>query len=193
MFTLPQSAVRATAIAVLLGSTALAVPSFAASDATLKAGPSSIVIAQDDSGSMNPTPAAPTGSMKMKGKGHAGMMSPEKMKEAVETRIKTLHDKLMITADQEEQWNGVAQAMRDNETSISNLIQQRHQNAENMTAIDDLQSYEAIAQAHADGLKNVISAFSTLYDNMSDDQKKNADKVFGTFEGHEHHGKKAAM
>ncbi len=112
------------------------------------------------------------------------------MKEHVETRIKTLHDKLMITPDQESAWSDVAKAMRDNETQIGDLIKQRHENAGNLTAVEDLQSYQAIAQAHADGLKNVISAFSSLYDSMSDDQKKNADKVFGTFEGHDMpHGK----
>jgi hypothetical protein len=183
MFTLPHSAVRATAIAVLLGSTALAVPSFV-SAAPLNTTSPSNVVAQSDS-STDGT-AAPAGSMKMKGK-----MTPDQMKQNVELRIKTLHDKLQITPDQEDAWNTVAQAMRDSETSTSNLIMQRHKGAATMTAVEDLQSYQSIAQSHADGLKNVISAFSTLYDNMSDDQKKNADTVFGTFEGHmgDHHGK----
>jgi len=110
--------------------------------------------------------------------------SPEAMAEHVENRIKTLHSKLKITPDQETAWNDVAQAMRDNEANVSQLIQERHQNAKNMTAVDDLASYQKIAQAHADGMTKMISAFQSLYDNMSDEQKKNADEVFGRFEGH---------
>jgi periplasmic protein CpxP/Spy len=49
-----------------------------------------------------------------------------------------------------------------------------------MTAIQDLQNYQQFAQAHVDGLKNLISAFSTLYNAMPDAQKKVADQVFLT-------------
>lgn len=123
---------------------------------------------------------------------HAGMKghSPEEMRMHVEERIKNLHAKLGITKEQEPQWNDVAQAMRDSEANVSGLIQERHENASSMNAIDDLESYQSIAQAHADGLKKVNASFKTLYDNMSDAQKKNADNVFGSYEGHgEHHGK----
>jgi len=110
--------------------------------------------------------------------------SPQAMAQRVEDRIKTLHSKLDITSTQEAKWSDVAQAMRDNEATISQLIQARHQNSENMTAVDDLQSYEKIAQAHADGIQKLIPAFETLYNDMSNDQKKDADEAFGRFEGH---------
>ncbi len=116
---------------------------------------------------------------------------PADMQAHVEERIKTLHAKLKITPDQESQWNDVAQAMRDNESQMSSLIQERHSET-NKTAIDDMDSYGQIAQAHADGIKKVEAAFKPLYDSMSDAQKKNADNVFGEFEGkgpagHHHH------
>jgi hypothetical protein len=135
-----------------------------------------------------PAPApAPGGSMQMKGHGS------QTMQQHVETRIKTLHDKLKITSDQESKWNDVAQVMRDNESDISQQIDTRRQNAANMTAVDDLQSYANITQSHADGLKKLIPAFQALYNDMSDDQKKNADTVFASFEGHhggmKHHKK----
>jgi hypothetical protein len=107
--------------------------------------------------------------------------------EEVETRIKTLHDKLGITPDQEDSWKAVAETMRDNEKNIHGLIKDRHENHEGMTAVDDLKSYEAIAKEHVDGLERLIPNFETLYDSMSDAQKANADKVFGKFEGHEPH------
>jgi len=123
------------------------------------------------------TASAATPSEKM---GH----SSQAMAQHVEDRIKTLHDKLDITSTQEAKWGDVAQAMRDNETTISQLIQARHQDPANMTAVDDLQSYERIAQAHVDGLQKLIPTFQALYNDMSDDQKKDADKAFSHFEGH---------
>ncbi len=104
----------------------------------------------------------------------------------VEIRIKTLHDKLKLTSDQEPQWKDVAQVMRENEASIHKLIQDRHEN-EDATAVDDLKSYEDIADAHADGIKKLIPVFETFYDSLSDDQKANADDLFGKFEGHSRH------
>lgn len=112
--------------------------------------------------------------------------------ERVEMRIQKLHDKLKISADQEDQWRNVAQVMRDNEASFHALMSARHENAKTMSAIDDLQSYEQISEAHADGLKKLIPAFQELYDTFTDTQKKNADEVFGRFEGHrdgKHHEK----
>ncbi len=117
------------------------------------------------------------------GTGHHHHMHKE-MEQNIETRISTLHDKLKITPEQETQWTDVAQAMRDNESAIKALIEARHQSATTMTAVEDLESYQKIAQSHVDGLGKVIAAFEPLYDAMSDEQKKNADDVFGHFEGH---------
>jgi len=96
----------------------------------------------------------------------------------IEARIKTLHDQLQITPALESQWAAVAQAMRESAHQMQTLIQQRAQNAKTMTAVDDLRSYQAIAQAHLDGLNKLVPAFDTLYASMSDAQKKNADTVF---------------
>jgi protein CpxP len=52
-----------------------------------------------------------------------------------------------------------------------------------MTAVADLQMYQKFAQAHVDGLKNLISSFQALYDTMPDAQKKVADKVFQSTRG----------
>jgi len=49
-----------------------------------------------------------------------------------------------------------------------------------MTAVDDLKMYQKFAQAHVDGLQNLISSFETLYNSMPDAQKKIADQVFRT-------------
>ena len=49
---------------------------------------------------------------------------------------------------------------------------------EKQTAVDDLKTYQEFTQVRLDGLKNLNSAFKSLYDSMPAEQKKNADMVF---------------
>ncbi|MGF6900356.1 hypothetical protein P3T22_001605 [Paraburkholderia sp. GAS348] len=106
----------------------------------------------------------------------------------VDTRISGLHTRLQITAAQEDLWQKVAQVMRDNAGTMDSLRQTRASHANSMSAVDDLKSYGQIADAHADGIKKLTSAFQALYDSMSDVQKKNADLIFQT--DHHHSAKK---
>lgn len=105
-------------------------------------------------------------------------MPGQKHSARVESRITSLHSQLKVTPDQESKWSAVADAMRDNASSLDELAQQRASMRGKMNAVDDLKSYEAIADAHAEGLKKLVPAFSSLYDSMSETQKKNADQVF---------------
>jgi hypothetical protein len=99
--------------------------------------------------------------------------------ETVEQRITSLHAALKITPDEDSKWNDVAQAMRENAAAMDKLIaESRTTPPQNMSAVDDLKLYQKFAQAHVDGLKNLISSFSTLYAAMPDGQKKIADQVF---------------
>lgn len=99
--------------------------------------------------------------------------------ETVEHRITSLHAALKITPDEDAKWNDVAQAMRDNAAAMQKLTAAKSaQAAHGQTAPQDLQAYEAIAQAHLDGLKTLSSSFETLYGAMPDAQKKLADQVF---------------
>jgi Skp family chaperone for outer membrane proteins len=160
---------RSAALTVLATSLAFASPSFAQS-----------AMGQDDA---DQSTSAPMGSSApMASDTSTPVKSHGQMH--VEQRIKTLHDKLKITSAQEDEWSKVAQTMRDNEANLDQLVQTRHQNAESMTAIDDIKSYAQITQAHADGMQKLASAFEPLYNDMSDSQKKNADTLFGHFEGH---------
>ena len=103
--------------------------------------------------------------------------------ETVEQRITALHTAMKITPEQETKWNGVAQAMRENAGRMDKLVATtRTKPSQSMSAVDDLKTYEKFAQAHVDGLKNLIASFTTLYDTMPDAQKKVADKVFDTSE-----------
>ena len=101
--------------------------------------------------------------------------------ETVEQRIKDLHTALKITPDQDSKWNEVAQDMRENAAAMDKLIAaNRTTPPKNMTAVEDLKMYQKFAQAHVDGLKNLISSFDKLYAGMPDAQKKIADEVFSS-------------
>ena len=152
------------AIAALMGATMLASPLHAARANTTAGKP--MMLVQDTTSA--PAPIASKKAMH---------------KESVETRIEDLHARLKITQDEESKWNDVAQAMRDNEKSVQDLASKWNGkgNPATMTAVDDLARYQEFAQAHADGLKNLNSAFSSLYKAMPDAQKKNADLVFNSF------------
>jgi periplasmic protein CpxP/Spy len=102
--------------------------------------------------------------------------------ETVEQRITTLKTALKITADQEAKWGTVATAMRDNATAMDKMVQaKRAISPASMTAVDDLKTYQEFTQLRLDGLKNLNSAFKSLYSSMPADQQKNADQVFMTY------------
>lgn len=113
-----------------------------------------------------------------------GAVVPQKARhhmknETVDDRISDLHRSLKITSDEEANWTGVAQAMRDNDAALKTLVAARTaESREKLSAVDDLKMYEKFAQAHVDGLKNLVGAFETLYATMPDQQKVVADGVF---------------
>jgi len=99
--------------------------------------------------------------------------------QTVEQRITDLHAALKITPDEETLWNGVAQAMRENAAAMDKLIASTQTAPpQNMSAMDDLNTYQNFTQAHLDGLKNLIGSFGKLYAAMPDAQKKVTDDVF---------------
>jgi periplasmic protein CpxP/Spy len=99
--------------------------------------------------------------------------------ETVEQRITTLKAALKITPDQEKKWGSVAQAMRDNASHMEKLVAEKRKiSPEKTTAVDDLKTYQEFTEVRLDGLKHLTSAFKSLYDSMTPEQKKNADQVF---------------
>jgi len=101
--------------------------------------------------------------------------------ETVEQRIANLHTALKITPDEDAKWNDVAQSMRQNAAAMEKLRAEALTKApQDRTAVEDLHMYQKFAQAHVDGLKNLIGSFTTLYDAMPAAQKKIADEVFRT-------------
>ncbi len=122
-----------------------------------------------------PTPSAPSPLAK-------------KMEQKVEMRINTLHERLKITPAQEPAWAPVAAAMRGNQAEVGALIESRRAaKTSGMTAVESLESYQRIAQAHANGLRNVIAPFAALYSTLSAEQRKTADTLFSRKGFHDAH------
>src|SRR5580693_18379 len=62
-------------------------------------------------------------------------------------RIKYLHDRLRITAEQEPLWDSVAQVIRDNAREIAPLLKERFRATTSGNAPDVLLAYEALGEA----------------------------------------------
>jgi LTXXQ motif family protein len=123
------------------------------------------------------SPAASTAA-----KSHSGTEGKRETVSGIDALILHLHDSLKITPAQEQLWQQVAAVMRDNAATMTQLAKTRAENAGNRTALDDLKSYAEISEAHAEGTRKMIPVFETLYNSMSDEQKKAADVEF-----REHH------
>lgn len=108
----------------------------------------------------------------------ASAPSNDPVQQRVEARIKQLHSQLHITAGEDTQWQQFAQTMRDNAREIDEAAMQRAQQYPTMTAVENLQSYETLAESHVQHLQKLIPAFQSLYDAMSPEQKKTADEAF---------------
>ena len=100
------------------------------------------------------------------------------MEERVENRIKQLHEQLQITPAEQSQWDQFAQVMRDNAREMDRAFMQRVQQYPTMNAVQNMQSYEAIAEAHAQHLQKLVPAFGNLYNAMPEQQKKLTDQIF---------------
>lgn len=111
---------------------------------------------------------------------HAAPKGSASRGDKLEARIKTLHSQLHITAAQEPTWNNVAQVMRDNAKTMSDLGRQQAEAERSASAPDMLNAYAKTIDGYADGIHKFIPIFQTLYDTMSEAQKKTADTVFRT-------------
>jgi protein CpxP len=135
-------------------------------------------------GQAQQTAAAPSAAQPAPHMATSDKHSPDR----VEQRIKDLHAKLHITAAQEPLWSTFAQTMRDNAQAMRASVVDRSTRLRTMNAVDDLKSYQVVADQHSDGLKRLIPTFEALYASMSPDQQKNADHIFGERQ-HQHHAR----
>jgi periplasmic protein CpxP/Spy len=92
-------------------------------------------------------------------------------------RIKYLHDRLRITAEQEELWDRVSQAIRDNAQNLAPLLKERRRATTSGSAPEVLHVYEALGEAQLDSQRKIVAAFEPLYASLSESQKKIADAI----------------
>jgi hypothetical protein len=103
-------------------------------------------------------------------------------RETLEQRIGTMHAALKITPAEEADWAKVADVMRRNDSDMQKLVADRQaQVPHELSAVDDLKTYQSFTQAHVDGLKDLLTSFETLYAAMPADQKTVADRVFAKY------------
>jgi hypothetical protein len=100
--------------------------------------------------------------------------------ERVERHIKELRARLQITPAEETQWNQFAEVMRQNARDMDQAFMQRAEQFSTMNAVQNMQSYEQLAEAHAQRVQELIPAFENLYNAMPEQQKQLADQVFRT-------------
>src|SRR6516164_7082599 len=79
----------------------------------------------------------------------AAMPTLKSAEERVERRIAELHAQLQITPAEQQQWDQFAQVMRDNAREMDQVFTQRAQQYESMNAVQNMQSYEHVAETHA--------------------------------------------
>jgi protein CpxP len=70
--------------------------------------------------------------------------------------------------------------MRENASEMDGAWMERAGDFQSMSAVQNMQSCEQIAEQHAQHLQKLVSAFQNLYDAMPDQQKQLADQVFRT-------------
>jgi hypothetical protein len=96
----------------------------------------------------------------------------------VERQIEQMHKTLKITPEQEPQWQALAKVMRENAANMEAMFKQRAAHFDQMTALESLQSYERIAEAHVANMQRLIPAFTAVYSSLSPEQRKAADDAF---------------
>jgi hypothetical protein len=102
----------------------------------------------------------------------------------VEKQISDLRTKLAITADQDGKWKDVADAMRTTAKEVRDKLGEHNDKdkdaGKDMTAVDELKSYQELQQIQYEGAKRLVGPFEKLYAALSDDQKQTADALFSS-------------
>jgi hypothetical protein len=92
-------------------------------------------------------------------------------------RIRNLHDRLRITAEQEQLWDQVGETIRNNTQNLAPLLRERRRAALSGSAPEVLHAYEALIEAQLDSQRKMVTVFEPLYATLSEDQKKVADAI----------------
>ncbi len=122
--------------------------------------------------------------MRMMGPGTTGMATIDR----IEGRIAFLRTELKITEAQTSAWNAFANALRANakklgEVRASMMPPSAAGQQQAPTLIERLDAQERWMLARLEGTRTMKSALSTLYESLSDDQKKSANELLAPHMG----------
>jgi hypothetical protein len=109
--------------------------------------------------------------------GQDGMDGMRMMAEHVEGRVAFLKAELKITDAQLPQWNGFAQAVRDNATAMQGMQGGMMAMNQAATLPDKLAAREKMMSARLEAVSKLRAAAEPLYAALSADQKKTADEI----------------
>jgi LTXXQ motif family protein len=112
------------------------------------------------------------GGMMGKGMMGKGMMHSRPMMEA---RLAYIKADLDITDAQTDAWNAYADAVRSGHSAMESAREDMMKASESGNAVERMDARIEVAQAKLDNLKALKPATETLYDALTDDQKKKAD------------------
>ncbi len=123
-------------------------------------------------------PAATGAAPKATAESPASPAMPGNVEQRVEEHIRQLHAQLHITPAEQPQWDRFADIMRENARAMDQEFTLRRQQFPTMNALQDMQSYEKMAEMHAQHLQRLVPSFENLYNAMPAEQQKLTDRVF---------------
>jgi hypothetical protein len=122
------------------------------------------------------------GGMGMMGPGMHGMMGPGNFdfRPMMEGRLAYLKAELAITDAQTAAWEGYVDAVKGRVSAMQNVHSTMMQAMQSGSALERLDARINAMTTMVDSLKSMRPAIETLYNALSDDQKKKADILIGT-------------
>lgn len=99
----------------------------------------------------------------------------------VERRIADLRGHLKITAAEQPAFNAFANVMRTNAKRMDDMLHTRRSDLANASAVEQMRSYQALAEAHVADMQRLVPAFERLYEALTPAQKRQADQSFRDF------------
>lgn len=132
------------------------------------------VLAQSNSSTSTTSPPSPSAAASPT----SSNAVPGTVEQRVDEHIRQLHAQLRITPAEQPQWDRFAEIMRQNARAMDQEFAERRQQFPTMNALQNMQSYEKITEAHAQHLQRLVPAFENLYNAMPEQQKRLTDQVF---------------
>jgi protein CpxP len=98
----------------------------------------------------------------------------------IEGQLAEVKKRLSITAAQEPQFDQFATIVKQNAQTMEALMQKATAQGAQQNAVEGLRTAASFAQTEADNLKRLVPALEALYASLSEQQKRAADKLFGS-------------